>query len=301
MLEARADQTITIPSEERPLNIVFDKGGWVLKELTHQKPTEEWLYQLRHGDAGDRIGALQALAHVIDRTEIREVVAHALAHDQFWGVRREAATALGKSSDSSASELLTRALRDPDAKVRLSAVAALKGFETRVALAALQQVLSDDSSYAVVAEAIGSLVQLDPSHGMSYCEKGLSLDSHNDVVRAASAKAMGTLKTVEARNRLFGLTSYGQRRDVRIAALEALADNWRNDEEVRRRIEDLVDDPKHHVRRKALEKLGAIASEKSRTVLVDLCNREADALLRREARRALASIDRVLQSKPPIH
>jgi hypothetical protein len=55
------------------------------------------------------------------------------------------------------------------------------------------------------------------------------------------------------------------------------------------------------VRRKALEKLGAIASEKSRTVLVDFCNREADAMLRREARRALASIDRVLQSKSPIH
>jgi hypothetical protein len=46
------------------------------------------------------------------------------------------------------------------------------------------------------------------------------------------------------------------------------------------------------VQRKALEKLGTIASPNSRPVLTEFIAHNADAILKREARKAITRIDR---------
>jgi HEAT repeat protein len=120
----------------------------------------------------------------------------------------------------------------------------------------------------------------------------LSLDSHNSAIKAASAKALATLKSPEAKSLLVTLTEYGQPLEVRLAAIEALADTWPLDGHIRQRLEDLLQDRVQRVRRKAIEKLGTIASPTSHIALQESLKDEADVILRREARRALAKIDR---------
>lgn len=294
-VEAKSEQTITLSVPSSPLNVTFDKGAVILKTLKHEKPTDNWLYQLRHGDAADRVAALTGLEPMIHRAEVRSAIAHILADDQFWGVRKKAAEALGKWHDPALLALLAPAFTDREAKVRVAATESMKHVHSLDALVALGNIVQADSSYAVIAQAIQSLAAIDPANGWKYCEKGLGLDSHNDVIRAGAAKALGTLKTEESKRRLLTLTSYGYSMELRQAAIEALADNW-NSDDVRLCLERLTTDRMERVQRKAIEKLGTIASPKSRTALNDVIKSSQDVILRREARLALIKIDRAAGS-----
>jgi len=159
----------------------------------------------------------------------------------------------------------------------------------------LKNLLEKDLSYAVLAEAISSLVKADRENGLKYCARGLSMDSHNDVIRAAAAKALGTVRTSEAKKMLIDLTAYGRPLEVRTAAVESLAKNWKWDEEVRLHIERLVGDRDERVRRKALEELGRIASGRSIPVLLQVLKDEVDTILRNRARESLIKIERAAQ------
>ena len=293
IVEAKREQVFDLPSEETPLNIVFDKGSWVLKTLDHPKPTEEWLYQLKHGGVAEREASLRQLERVIDEPGVLAEVGRMMESDPFWGIRKQAAEAAGKSKGAAVLEVLATGVRDSVAAVRVAATASLKSVKTLESLVALGNIVVRDSSYAVVAEAITSLVAIDSANGMKYCEKGLSLDSHNEVIRAAAARAMGTLKTVEAKEKLIALTAYGQPLEIRLAAVDALADNWKNDDGVREHLESILSDRIQRVRRRVVEKLGTMASAKSRPVLVSFLDHEIDSLLKREARKSIMLIDRV--------
>jgi hypothetical protein len=55
-------------------------------------------------------------------------------------------------------------------------------------------------------------------------------------------------------------------------------------------------DPIQRVQRKAVEELGIMASAKSRAQLTDFIKYCADAILKREARRAVTTIDRAVMT-----
>jgi aminopeptidase N len=304
-VEPQAEQTLSISSDQVPLNVVFDKGNLILKKLDDQKSTKEWLYQVIHGDAAGRMEALKVLEKSINEPEVRAAVARALVADSFWGVREGAAKALGKSTDVSILNVLAPAFQDSVANVREAATASLKSFKTLDALVALGSILASDSSYEVLAEAITSLVAIDSVNGMTYCEKGLMLESHNEVIRAASLKAMGKLTTADARERLIGFTAYGKPLEVRQAAIEALARNWKQDDDVRIHLEELLMDPIQRVQRKAIEELGMMASQRSREPLADFLKSTVDAILKREATKALLKIERAAMAASsqgvPLH
>jgi aminopeptidase N len=299
IVEAKKEQVIDIPFDEPPLNVVFDNGGWILKTLDHLKSAREWIYQLQHGDVSDRVDALRHLEQFTHEQDVLTALGKTLEFDPFWGVRKQAAETLGKSEDTTVLHLLAPAFRDSVAAVRVAATTSLKSVRALESLVALGNLVVSDSSYAVVAEAITSLVALDPGNGMKYAEKGLSLGSYREVIRIAAAKAMGTLKTMEARDRLIVLTAYGQPLEVRQAAIDALADNWPSDNAVRKHIESLLGDRVQRVRRKALEKLGTMANVESRARLVSFLNQEIDSILKREARKAIVLIDRGLGDQQP--
>lgn len=295
VIEPQQEQMIELPSDEPPLNIVIDPESWVLKAVNQSKSLEEWLYQLMHGGSVERSSALRALSSNPDSAGIKEAIAQALVNDPLWAIRREAVLALGQGKNNGLVQMLEPAFNDPDSRVRVAATGVLQNLKTLDALVALGNILESDSSYDVAARAIGALVSIDSVHGMQYCEKGLSMESHNDGVKAAATRTLGTLRTDEAKEKLFSLTTYGQPREVRIAAIDALAGNWRDDADVRERIEELTTDKLHHVRRKAIERLAAVGNSDSRPILQAVLDREPDTLLRREARSALETMNKRLR------
>ncbi len=55
-------QTLRFPSFKKPVTVVFDAGSHILKTLVMQKPSDEWIWQLSHGNQMlDRYDALVAL------------------------------------------------------------------------------------------------------------------------------------------------------------------------------------------------------------------------------------------------
>jgi len=293
LLEAIPDQSFAFPVDAEPLNVVCNAGGWLLADVYQHRSTEQLLYQLHHGDVLQRWSALQDLVPLVDKADIRKEVARALVADQFWAIRRKAAEVLATAADSTVITDLAPAFKDPEAKVRVAATRSLRSFKTLDALIALGNTVDTDSSYAVVAEAIGGLVAIDPANGMSYCEKGLSLDSYNDIIRTSAISALGSLKTPAALCKLLAFTENGHSKEVRLTAMDALADYWPSDAGVRERLEELVNNPMQSVRRKALERLGKIADPDLRGLFEEVLKKTYDEQLRREARKALSLIDRV--------
>lgn len=55
-------QTLRFPSMKKPVTVVFDAGSHILKTLVMKKPSDEWIWQLSHGNTMlDRYDALIAL------------------------------------------------------------------------------------------------------------------------------------------------------------------------------------------------------------------------------------------------
>ena len=295
-VEAKRDQRIDIPSAERPVDVVFDKGSWILKKLLFLKPESAVLFELAHGDVGERDAALRELAVWVDDPAVQEAIRHALAADPFWGVRRSAAEVMGVSDDSAAIPFLISALADSDARVRVAVCSALKGAPGENVVPALRRVLAEDSSYSVAAQAVASLIVTDTGRAMQYVEQALRMDSHNDVIRAAAVRALGITRTGSAERKLLGWTADGVSRDVRVAAIDALVENWRTSDTVRLRMEELTADRFHQIRRAAIEKLAVIASPASRKILGGIVKTEPSGILRREARKALLRIQREVRN-----
>ena len=290
-IEAAVRQQLALPVSDAPLNVVFDEGGRVLKKLLMAKPLVMWEEQLRHGDAVDRIRALDSLAPWLGQPGVVAAVSAALREDAFWGVRQKAAEVLGKAPEGV--HPLAPAFSDRDARVRAAATTSLGHFKTLDALVALGNLFAHDSSYAVEAAALESLVAIDSAHALGYCERGLEMPSHDDLIGAAAAKALGSLRTIQAKTRLFLLTAYGQPPDVRSAALLALAQNWPGDPGVERRLGDLVGDKLFSTQRMAVECLSRFPDPVAQKILTDVRDRNPLPLLRREARRSLDKIRRV--------
>ena len=289
-LDAVDRQNIDIPVRGQPLNVVFDEGSRLLKKLIMPKPLPMWLYQLEHGSACDRIAALDSLAPVIEHAAVVNAVSSALRDDPFWGVRQKAAEVLAGAQEGV--HALAPAFSDHDARVRATATAGLGRQKTLDALVALGNLFAHDSSYAVQAAALGALVAIDSAHAMEYCLRGLGMPSHNEVIRAVAAKALGSLRTPAAKAKLDALTTYGRPEEVRSAAIDALVDNWPGDAAVEQSVLALVRDKLFATQRKAIERLAGFPDPAVRQVLLDVERHELNPLLRREARKSLTRMDR---------
>jgi HEAT repeat protein len=125
------------------------------------------------------------------------------------------------------------------------------------------------------------------------------MDSDREVIRSAGAKALGYIKTGEAKKWLVGLTEYGQPEEVRRAAMETLIGNWPGDDDVRTLLEALVLDKSGTIRRKAVQGLGLLGCNESRRMIESIAETNPDALLRKEARRTVVLIDRFDGARSP--
>lgn len=86
------DQTFVLPAAARPDMLIFDKGGWLLAKVTYEKDQDDWAYQLRHGDALERLQAARELNVFGER--VLAGLATAAAGDANAKVRVEAARGL---------------------------------------------------------------------------------------------------------------------------------------------------------------------------------------------------------------
>ena len=121
----QTEQAFFFPLEREPLMVRFDPDGWVLKTLQFRLPTNMLCYQLAHDpDVLGRIEAIEALAERSE-PEALKALETALLQDSFYGVRAEAAAAIGKQGTDQAQDILIRALQELDPHQQPQARAAI--------------------------------------------------------------------------------------------------------------------------------------------------------------------------------
>ncbi|MEN3040817.1 MAG: M1 family metallopeptidase [Bacteroidia bacterium] len=173
-------EIVEIPNAgKKPIAFVlFDPGGWILKQVSFEKSVAELLAQLRGAPAMlDRYDALVALRKV-PMTVKREALKAAYKRERFWGMRAEIAAQI--ASDPNSIDLMKEILSDPHPQVRFAALANLNPIPAT--LRSEVEKLLQDSSYTVQAYALERLSEAFPRRVPEYLKQTtttLGIVGHN--------------------------------------------------------------------------------------------------------------------------
>jgi aminopeptidase N len=272
---SKESEVFTFPTDSAPLMVLFDKGGQVLKSANFHKEKKEWIYQLKHADElGDRADAVAALAKLEGDDDAAAALGDALRNDKAWGIRANAANALGRLGGSTASKLLLEALdTDKEPWVRAYIVSALGNFKNDSAIVAkLNSLAADDSSYRARAAALHALGQLKAPGALATLEAAVAGDSPDDFLRNAGLRALGPYGDDKAVPLLLEWTAAGKPLDSRTAAIASLAELEKTNKTVTQQVASFLNDPQFRVRVASIFALGARGDSSAIPALEALLN-----------------------------
>ncbi|MCC6396840.1 MAG: M1 family metallopeptidase [Bacteroidetes bacterium] len=222
------DTVFALPVSSAPRLVIFDKGNWILKELSFAKSLEEWTIQAEEAPRPvDRMRALEQLVMIDDSAAVLPVVERMAVADSFWAVRHDAVEALGMFSDAfrasrpSVTKALLHAARDKHPAVRATATVFLTDSGNVEMISALHEALKD-SSYTVVARAIRAIAKAAPEEARSLIPGYLDMPSHSNVIASTALSALAEVDSVAGLRESLARMRYGNPPPVRGAALRIL-------------------------------------------------------------------------------
>ncbi len=292
----RQEQAFHFPLPSRPELVRFDPGNHILKTLDFEKPVDELAHQLAHDpDVMGRVQAARALGKKGGPAAIAALAGAAADDSAFWGVRAEAATALGSTRAEAALAALVTLTSVAHPKARRAVAGALGEFRhDERAADALLALLDRDASYFVEAQAAKSLGRTLSARAYDAIAQAFVKDSYNEVIRVMACQGLAELRDERALDFLLGWTPYGRPQQVRSAAIAALATLAERFPDRKRgiveRIIELLDDPWLRARLSAVDALGKLGDATALGPLDAYAARELDGRGVRMAREAMASI-----------
>ncbi len=289
---SKPSHEFTFPCAEEPLLTRFDPHHRILKTLDQPRSLRELEYASTHDD--DVVGRALVAEDLGKRAgdpaaaKILDVMAQT---DRFWGVRAEAAAALGRVGGSGAWPGLRIALADKDSRVRAAAAAALNtATGDAETVAALEARFASDSSPFVRAASLGALAKLKAPRASDLAVRALSMDSPGEVIRTQALEALLVLEDSRTVELAVEWTPYGKPVEARTAAAAVLSRASDSTGKARECLVKLLDDRAFHVRRAALSALRELGDPKTLDALATRETSEVDARLRKAARDAVQAI-----------
>jgi aminopeptidase N len=257
---SKDSEVFTFPMNSAPLMVLFDKGGHVLKSADFHKEKKEWLYQLKNAsELADRADAVTALSKLKSDDDVVPALGDTLRGDKAWGVRANAADALGQLGSSTASKQLLDALdTDKEPWVRNRIVSALGNFKDNAAIVAkLNSIAGDDSSFRARAAALQALGRLKAPSALATLDAAVAADSPDGFLRNAALRSMGPLGDDKAVPLLLQWSAPGKPIDSRTAAISSLAHLQKDNKDITKQIASYLSEPHFPVRFASIFALGA--------------------------------------------
>ncbi len=219
---AKEEEKFSFRLDERPTIVEFDPEEWLLKTVRFKKSYDVLVNQLESSlDATSRVRAAQDLAQFrTDKTV--DVLGKVLLSDQFWSVRAEAARSMGKIGTPAALKILLFAVGTRHRKVRRAVVEGLGNFKDEDSVAAIRNVLMEDISPNIQAEAALSLSKTSKKDVLDDLIQAMKIPSPNWTLTEACLEAMGRIKDSDAKKVLDEHLRYGIPTRARIGALKGL-------------------------------------------------------------------------------
>jgi len=289
----RVDQrthTFAFRAQERPKYVVVDPELTVLGELRIEAPGDMLRNQLAlAATARGRMLAAPGLAKLDDPSTSKALGA-ALANDkEFWGVRAEAAEALGNLRSDAALDVLAQNARTKHPKVRRAVVHALGRFRTAKAADILKGIALRDASYLVEAEAARALGSTRQSSAFDTLVEVLDRPSWADVIRQGAIDGLANLRDDRAVPHVTARTRYGVHTRGRRAAILALP-KLSGDRRTREALEELLDSADPYLRVDVVRALGDLGDAKARAALQRQLDRDLDGRVRRRIREVMRDL-----------
>jgi aminopeptidase N len=296
----RAPQTFAVALERAPNLVRIDPEAWILSAWTSKLGTDVHAAILR-GDPSPiaRVRAAKALAKEGGRVA-RETLAHALAHDPFWGTAVEVASALGSSRAPSARETLLDGVGHAHPKVRRAVADALGHWRDEGVADALLG-MRDDRSYFVVAAALHALGKTRSPRAFDALVRGIATPSWNETIASGAVRGLGALAEARALPVLREALEPARPESLRRAAVTAIGQLGTQVDAVRTEVVDAIEralrDRSHLVRVAAFAAAKRLGDRRLLPALDQLAESADDARLRRDAAEAAIRI-REEQTKP---
>ncbi|UQA61579.1 M1 family aminopeptidase [Polyangium aurulentum] len=286
----QANQVITLRVPKRPKFVVVDPELRIVGEVRVEAPRDLLRAQLAGAPtARGRLLAAAPLGKLDDPATTRALGESIAKEDEFWGVRAEAAAALGQIRSDEAFEVLAQHARTAHPKVRRAVISALGKFKTAKAADVLRAVALRDSSYLVEAEAARALGATRQSAAFDTLIEVLDKPSWADVIRAGAIDGLAALRDDRALSHVTARTRYGIPTRGRRAAIVALP-KLSGDRKVRETLEELLDAADPYLKVDVVRAIVEMGDAKSRGALSRQLDRELDGRVRRRIREALRDL-----------
>jgi aminopeptidase N len=290
------DNIFHFPAESAPKAVRFDPEFDVLKTFKHKRGREALELVLKH--APEAIGRGEAARELGKEgsPQAVEALKAALMNDPFWGVRADAARALGAVRSTAARDALIEGLKVEHPKARRAVVRALGEFrgdaDAAAALAAVVE--KGDASYFVEAEAVLALGRTRDSRAFDHLIRALDRNSYLDVIRTHALAGFAELRDERALPVAREWCAYGRPPRARVAAIGTLARFAHLLENRRSEILDLLapvaDDREFMVRMRLPGAFEEIGAAEGLGPVRRLLERDLDGRIKRRAQEAIDSI-----------
>lgn len=216
--------TFFVALDNRPSYVRIDPEAFILKTLKFNKPTPMLIAQLKSDPS--IAGRYQACDQLSEKKgdEVIDALAYTLQSDSFWGVRANAAEALGKIDDPRATNALLENVDAAESRVRLAVVKALATIDDSVARLKLAERIETDPASYIVAEAIGGLAKQRDYSAIPLITAALERDSHSEVIRSAALNALADLRAEDSLAAIIPYTYSPAPRAARRTAIAAIGE-----------------------------------------------------------------------------
>lgn len=286
----QASHTFVFRAEKRPSFVVVDPDFAVPAEVKLEAPGDMLRAQLASApSARGRMLAAPALGKLDDPPTTKALAATLANESEFWGVRAEAAAALGALRSDEALDVLLSHAGTKHPKVRRAVASALGKFRVTKAAEQLKKLALSDESYLVEAEAARAVGATRQPLAFDALIDVLDRPSWADVVRAGAIDGLANLRDDRALPHVMARTRYGISTRGRRAAILALP-KIGGDRKIREALEDLLDGTDPYLRVDVVRALVDLGDAKSRGALQRQLERELDGRVRRRIREALRDI-----------
>lgn len=276
----------SLPAE--PEMVLFDPDHRVLKTVVFPK-SELWLLNqlVRDKNVLGRIDAANELARSQSPMAM-DALKKTLLNDRFWGVRAEAARALGSLGTEEAATALIHCLDVVDhPKIRRAIYEGLRATRSVNAAQQIEKRFRQEKSYFVEAEGVRLLAALKHPKAKAIIEETLKKESWNDVLRQSAVEAMALTRSQNWIPTLLSYTKPGHHQRLRMAALRGLMAFRPATESVKKRLVELTEDTFLLMQNAAARALQELGDERAVPALKKLTTGDRDGRLKRLAEEAI--------------
>jgi len=301
------EQEFTIDIENKPQMVIFDAGKVILKNLSVEKPVEEWMYQARNAyHVVDQIHAMEMLVKTSDSLNafpIIEFLIDRFAKETFWGARLEAIKALNNIISISESErnkiydsLKFLFASENKSSIRVEMIKAMAKGSSTDNINDFENYFHKDPSFDVRVAALNSAIELNPKKALDYINKALKINSWDEKIRTAALKKLEVLEDKKAFEIAQAYSRYGIDQKLRSTAIVYLCKLA--DKKFEPAVEALIDVVKERGESnrykpvsRAINKLGSLKVYEIKPMLEEIDSNHGNRYLKRAAKLALKKLN----------